>query len=115
VLVIKTCISKADDETNRGLGRVITHVHGCVVCESESSLSVSCSWVLYRMQLSWGGEGVLRPGCGSKGFVCGRDVGEGESLRMIGCFGCVLMAGAGAFMLQERNVSSIVRRRMLQG
>jgi hypothetical protein len=30
------------------------------------------------------------------------------------CFGCVLIAGIGEFMLQERNVSSILRRSFLQ-
>lgn len=30
-------------------------------------------------------------------------------------FACVLIVGIGEFMLQERNVSSILRRRMLQG
>lgn len=50
-----------------GKGLVHTHVHRRIICGNESSFSVShLLLLLHRSQLSFdGGEGVLRPGCGS--------------------------------------------------
>ena len=64
-----------------GQGWVHTHVHGCVLCEKESASRSSC-----LCSASLGGEGVLRPGCGSWAGICGGGGGgdggggEGESL-----------------------------------
>ena len=90
-------------------GCVRTHVHGCIVCEKESGSRSSC-----LCSVSLGGEGVLRPGCGSWAVDCGTDGGEGEGLRMC-CFGCVsTAAGIGEFMLQECNDCWILQRRVVQ-
>ena len=51
--------------------------------------------------VSTGGEGVLRPGCGSCEVACGGDVGKGESTMGMCSFECVMMADVGKFMLQE--------------
>lgn len=64
-------------------------------------MDVLCSWVL----LDWpwpslgGGDGVLRPGCGSWAVDCGGDGSEGQNLIGLCRFGCVLMAGTGDSML----------------
>lgn len=88
---------------------VPTHVHGCVIWEEKSSLRSPCLG-----SVPDGGEGVLMPGCGLLAFACGGDAGEGESNMGTCSFDFVLMADIGEFMLQQRNVSRVLRKGFLQ-